>query len=162
MDRIKIFVGMEIDWIRPSSEDLIKSLLSKYKLDFFVGSVHHVHTIPIDYSVALFQEAQSKSHGSLEKLYEDYFDAHYDMLRALQPHIVGHCDLIRLKSSTPNASFKIYSSVWEKILRNLDYIVMYGGIIEINSAALRKGLDQPYPVLEICQVDIDWFCRWCD
>ena len=150
--QITILIGMEVDWVRPDSKNLVKALLDKYQLDFFVGSVHHVHTIPIDYSHELFCDAQRESGGSIEELYEDYFDHQYDMLETLKPSIVGHLDLIRLQSDHPNGSFKAYSKVWDKILRNLDLIVGYGGVIELNSAALRKGLNEPYPKEEICKV----------
>ena len=148
---IHLFVGMEIDWIRPSSKEIIEKILAQHRLDFFIGSVHHVHEIPIDYSVDLFLEARSRS-GSLEGLYEDYFDSQYDMIQALKPPIIGHFDLIRLKSDAPNASFQQYQGVRSKIKRNLEAIKAYGGILELNSAALRKGLDEPYPNLEICKV----------
>ena len=149
---IDILIGMEIDWIRSDSRNLIQALIDKYQLDLFVGSVHHVHAIPIDYSHEFFRDAQRRSDGLIEKLYEDYFDHQHDMLKALKPHVVGHLDLIRLKSDNPNGSFKPYPRVWEKILRNVDLIVGYGGVIELNSAALRKGTNGPYPNEEICKV----------
>jgi histidinol-phosphatase (PHP family) len=149
---IKILVGFEIDWIRPSSKAFIEDLLQKYQFDLFVGSVHHVHAIPIDYDHNLYAKACEISEGSEEKLAEDYFDSHYQMLQALKPPIVGHFDLIRLKSSEPNTSLTRWKRVWQKILRNLDYIAGYGGIIELSSAAVRKGLNAPYPEGEICKV----------
>lgn len=149
--QITTFIGTEIDWIRESSRGIIESLLSASELDLFIGSVHHVHTIPIDYSVTMFQAALHESGGSLEKLYEDYFDAQNDMLLALKPPIVGHFDLIRLKSGCPNEPFKKTSNVWRKIQRNLETMLAYGGVMEVNSAALRKGLEEPYPKMEICQ-----------
>ena len=150
--QITILVGMEVDWIRLESEDFIQTLLKKYKLDLYVGSVHHVHAIPIDYSTELYLEAQRLSSSSNEKLYEDYFDLQYEMLKALKPPVVGHFDLIRLKSKDPNGSFKRYPRAWEKALRNLDFLKEYGGIVELNSSALRKGLSDPYPNEEICRV----------
>lgn len=151
-DRIGILIGMEIDWIRPSSEAIIRKLQQDHHFDFFVGSVHHVHEIPIDFSYELFLQAQSRSGGTIEKLYEDYFDIQYEMLEALKPPIVGHFDLIRLKSEDPDAVFRDCAVAWTKAMRNLDFIVGYGGIIELNSAALRKGLKEPYPNKEFCQV----------
>ncbi|KAL9123473.1 MAG: hypothetical protein Q9217_007087 [Psora testacea] len=154
--QITILIGMEIDWIRPSSREWIQALLDRYPFDLFVGSVHHVHGIPIDYHNALYREAREKSGGTDEKLYEEYFDLQFEMLKALKPPVVGHFDLIRLKSDAPDASMEKGQSedeclVWQKILRNLDCIRDYGGIIEINSAALRKGLGEPYPNAEICR-----------
>lgn len=149
---IKLLIGIEIDWIRPSSLGVIQTLLGKYPFDLFIGSVHHVHTIPIDYDKKMYFEAREKSDGSDERLAEDYFDLQYEMLMALKPPVVGHFDLIRLLSDDPEASFVQWTCVWQKILRNLDFIVNYGGLVELNSAGLRKGMSEPYPKAEICKV----------
>ena len=149
---IDLLVGVEIDWIRPSSLDSIHSLRRKYSFDLLVGSVHHVHAIPIDYDKKMYSMAREKSGGTDEKLAEDYFDLQYEMLKALKPPIVGHFDLIRLLSDDSEASFTGWIGVWHKILRNLDFIVDYGGLVELNSAGLRKGMSEPYPKAEICKV----------
>ena len=148
---------MEIDWIRPSSKEAVETLLSKYQLDIFIGSVHHVHTIPIDYDLKLYIDAREKAGGIDERLFEDYFDLQYEMLKSLKPPIVGHFDLIRLMSDNPDAVFSRSAVVWQKILKNLEFIAGYGGVIELNSAALRKGMREPYPTAEICKV-LDY--RW--
>jgi len=150
--QIKILVGFEIDWIRPSSLTLIQRSLARFPFEFFVGSVHHVHTIPIDYDRAMYVQARDAAGGTDERLFEDYFDAQLDMLKQLKPLVVGHFDLIRLKSDDPERSFTQWPGVWKKILRNLDFIAAYGGMLELNSAALRKGMSEPYPKAEICKV----------
>lgn len=143
---------MEIDWIRPESREVIEELLSKYPFDLFIGSVHHVHAIPIDYDRKLYVEAREKSGGTDEKLFEDYFDLQYEMLKALKPPIVGHFDLIRLLSDDPNVNCRQWVGVWEKALKNLRCIAEYGGVVELNTAALRKGMREVYPTMEICKV----------
>ena len=153
---------MEIDWIRPSSKQWIESLLDKYKLDLFVGSVHHVHGVPIDYNDELYNKARSVSSErdvelsarGEELLFADYFETQYEMLQALRPPIVGHFDLIRLKSTNPDGSLRIYSRVWRKVLRNLRFIVEYGGVLEINTAAWKKGLKEAYPNTEVANVSL--------
>lgn len=150
--RINIPIGFEGEWIRPESADLIIESIDTHRYDFFVGSVHHVHTIPIDYDHQMYRDARTKSGGTDEKLFQDYFDAQLAMLQAVKPPVVGHFDLIRLKSDNPNASLSDLAGVWPRILRNLDFIATYGGVLEINSAALRKGLEEPYPQRLICQV----------
>jgi len=150
--QIELPIGFESDWVRPESVDLIRQSIQTHEYDFFVGSVHHVHSVPIDYDHDLYQMARQKAGGSDERLFEDYFDAQLDMLQATKPPVVGHFDLIRLKSDHPNDSFQRMPGVWTRILRNLDFIVSYGGIIEINTASLRKGMEEPYPTGEICQV----------
>ncbi|KAL6717079.1 FK506 binding protein proline rotamase rapamycin-binding protein [Lecanora helva] len=149
--RIKLLVGVEVDWIRPSSKEFINALLNKYQFDLFIGSVHHVHTIPIDYDRKRYEDARERCGGTDERLFEDYFDHQFDMLKALKPPIVAHFDLIRLLSDKQNASMKRWNGVWKKVLRNLDFITDYGGIIELNSAALRKGMHEPYPQADICK-----------
>ncbi|KAI4177566.1 MAG: hypothetical protein LQ346_007659 [Caloplaca aetnensis] len=147
--KLSILIGTEVDWIRPSSKGFIENLLSEFQFQLFIGSVHHVHGIPIDYDAKSFEEAQKVSGDSVERLFEDYFDLQYEMLKALTPPIVGHFDLIRLKSEHPNVGFKTLEGVWQRIHRNLVFVVNYGGVLELNSAALRKGLQEPYPNEEI-------------
>ena len=150
--QIKIIIGFEIDWIRPTSKDLIDRSLSRFPFEFFIGSVHHMHTVPIDYDRPMYEQAREKAGGTDERLFEDYFDAQLDMLEQLKPLVVGHFDLIRLKSDDMERSFTTWPGVWNKILRNLDFIASYGGMLELNSAALRKGMTEPYPKAEICKV----------
>ena len=151
---------------------LIRQLQEKYShtLDFYVGSVHHVHDIPIDYSREMYLQARALSHDSGkdhngikltndhshgdvdEALFKDYFGAQYDMLCALKPPVVGHFDLIRLYSDRPNDSLRSRARVWKCVIKNLEYVLSYGGILEINSSAVRKGLREPYPQTEVCKV----------
>lgn len=159
--KIELPLGFEAEWIRPESEDLIKQSLERHPYDFFIGSVHHVHTVPIDYDQTMYQNARNKAGGTDERLFEDYFDAQYAMLKAIRPPVVGHFDLIRLKADDPDRSFKPMKGVWERILRNLDIITEYGGILEINSAAVRKGMNEPYPMGEICQAALERNIRFC-
>ncbi|KAF2489109.1 histidinol-phosphatase [Lophium mytilinum] len=149
--QIALPVAFETEWIRPSTLGLIRSLVAKHPYDFLIGSVHHVHTVPIDFDKATYQKAREIAGGTDERLFEDYFDSQYEMLQALQPAIVGHFDLIRLMSDEPNAGLRRFEGVWTKALRNLEYIISYDGVLELNSAALRKGLDEPYPCLEVCE-----------
>jgi histidinol-phosphatase (PHP family) len=125
---------------------------SKYHWDLFVGSVHHVHTIPIDFDRPLYDKARIAAGGSDEQLFEDYFDSQLEMLKALKPPVVGHFDLIRLQSDEPNASMSRFEGVWSKARRNLEFIASYGGILELNSSALRKGMNEPYPAVDLCKV----------
>lgn len=109
-------------------------------------------TIPIDYDRPMYEDARRRCGGTDEKTFEAFFDEQYEMLQALKPPIVGHFDLIRLKSDQPDCSMKSWDDVWKRVLRNLEFIQRYGGLIELNSAALRKGLSEPYPQSDICKV----------
>ncbi|KAI9138102.1 Polymerase/histidinol phosphatase-like protein [Paraphysoderma sedebokerense] len=58
-------------------------------------------------------------------------------------------------SSTPTKSWRTGSAftplVWTKIKRNVEYIIAYGGLFEINSRAWKKGL-KGYPCEDIAKV----------
>lgn len=120
-------------------------------VDFFIGSVHHVHEIPIDFDRTMYEKAREVAGGE-EKLFEDYFDAQAEMLLALNPRVVGHFDLIRLLSDEPNRDLKSMPGVWARVRRNLALIKEQRGLLEINSSALRKGLKEPYPGRAVCEV----------
>jgi len=151
-DQIMILIGFEADWIRPSYALIIRELASNPAVDFFIGSVHHVNEIPIDYDASFFEAAVAKAGGTEEKLFEDYFDEQFEMLKALKPRVVGHFDLIRLLSKEKDAGLRAKGGkVWEKVVRNLRVVVESGGLLEINSAGLRKGLKEPYPGRAICE-----------
>lgn len=149
-EQIQLLIGFEGEWIRDYSGPLIQDLLKKYEVDLFVGSVHHVHTIPIDYDVAMYHQAREVAGGSDERIFEDYFDSQLEMLKTLKPPLIGHFDLIRLYSDDANRSFRTWPAVWEKIERNLKFIAEYGGVLELNTSALRKGMSEAYPQSEIC------------
>lgn len=149
--KINIIIGFEGEWIRRQYGSTIRTLAHDPAVDFFVGSVHHVHGIPIDHNADLYNRAMKLSGGTTEGLYADYYQLQFEMLVELKPKVVGHFDLIKLLSADPAQSPKEHESVWEKMQRNLKFIAEYGGLIEINSSGLRKGLPEPYPGRIICE-----------
>lgn len=150
--RLCMPIGFESDWCGPHSLDLIQQSLQSHPYDFFIGSIHHVRGVPIDYDQPEYVRARKMVGGTDQALFEAFFDEQLEMLQALRPPIIGHFDLIRLKSDKPNVDWQSLPTIWTSILRNLDFIASYGGILEINTAALRKGMDEPYPKSEICRV----------
>jgi histidinol-phosphatase (PHP family) len=74
------------------------------------------------------------------------------MLEGLKPKVVGHFDLVRLLSKEPGRDVREWKGVWERIVRNLKVVKEQGGWLECNTAALRKGLAEPYPCRAIAEV----------
>jgi len=81
-----------------------------------------------------------------------YFDAQYDMLQTHQPEVVGHIDLCLLWTPDISLRGEGMEGVWEKVLRNVEYAISYGGLFEANAAAIRKGWKTSYPNPDILQV----------
>ena len=154
-NRIDIYSAFETETYTGSSA-FVRELVEELKPDYLVGSVHHVNGICIDYDQANFDEAV-KGSGSLEALYQEYFDSQFEMLQDLEPSVVGHFDLIR-KYDPDYLETLGKPGVWERIERNLDFISECGLILDFNLRGFDKATEQypSMPVLEAAfELDID-------
>ncbi|KAI1826396.1 histidinol-phosphatase [Xylaria intraflava] len=162
--QISLLIGFEGEWLRPAYKALVEELAAHPAIDYFIGSLHHVNGVPIDFDrehyVRAMATVAAPTDGNTraedleaceEKMYERYYDEQYEMLVALRPRIVGHFDLIRLMSVDPGRDVRHWRGVWERIERNLAFVASYGGWLECNSSALRKGLAEPYPCRAISE-----------
>jgi histidinol-phosphatase (PHP family) len=150
--QIRILIGFETEYIRSRSVTNIKNLLNSYKFDFCVGSIHHVLGIPIDFNTELWNKAKDVCGGTDEMLFAKYFDEQYELLTQIRPLVIGHFDVIRLWAPDKMVRLRQWPTVWEKVLRNIDVVIGYGGLFELNSAAFRKGFPEAYPTSEIAAV----------
>jgi len=150
--QIRVLIGFETEYIRPESVQSVQALLQKFPFDYCVGSIHHVLGIPIDYSSELWQKARQECGGTDELLYGKYFDEQYDLLFQVRPLVIGHFDVIRLWAPDKMVRLRQWPSVWAKVTRNIDTVIQYGGLFELNSSAFRKGFEEAYPTSEIAKV----------
>jgi histidinol-phosphatase (PHP family) len=102
-DKITLLVGLETEYITSLDLDNLEKLLERFgeKIEYIVGSVHHVRGIPIDFDLATFQSCLGTfvgetEHERMEEFLCAYFDAQYEVLERFRPEIVGHIDLCRL------------------------------------------------------------------
>jgi histidinol-phosphatase (PHP family) len=155
--QIHLLIGFEGEWIRPAYGALITSLAADARVDYFIGSLHHVNGVPIDFDTAHYQRAVATTAEATERgLFARYYDQQLEMLTALRPRVVGHFDLCRLMcASAPPAVPDVrrdWPDVWDRVVRNLQFVASYGGWLECNTSALRKGLAEPYPCRDIAEV----------
>lgn len=142
-------------------------LIGKGLVDYIVGSLHHTHSIPIDFdretfdrSVASF-EIHSNTNTLTDphlRLVDQYLDDQMEVLQRLKPEVIGHFDLFRL--FTPELMLKA-SQVWSKVERNVSFAVEYGALFECNAAAFRKGWNTSYPAKEILDLILSMGARLC-
>ncbi len=59
-NKIQLFIGFESEYIRPSTLEFVQEILAKHTFDFFVGSVHHMYTIPIDFDQATYEKLERR------------------------------------------------------------------------------------------------------
>ena len=151
-DQINILIGAEIEFINKAYAQHVDNLRNIYKADYVVGSLHHVNSIPIDFSPELYAKALGQV-DTLKDLYIRYFDEQYVMLQSVQPEVVGHFDLIRIFADQKIADTTLLEpEVWKRVVRNIDLVVKYDGLFEINSRSWKKGLLDAYPQRDIIKV----------
>lgn len=149
---IQLYVGFETEACS-GSIPFIHDLARLFEPDYIVGSVHHVDDIGFDYSADRYARAVAAV-GSLETLYCRYFDAQYHFLKAVQPQVVGHFDLIRIFDPSYGATLAL-PSVQYRVRRNLELVHALDMIMDVNVRAITKGAAEPYPTRSILQQAIE-------
>ena len=147
-NRMHILVGMESEWY-PGCADWVRNLRRHHELDYVVGSVHHVRGVCFDFSRESYDKAVALC-GGTSRMYAAYFDGQFEMLQKIRPEVVGHFDLIRLHDPEYLQTMA-QAEVWERIMRNLEWIRDAGAILDVNARALLKGQLETYvcaPILD--------------
>ncbi|KAF9967556.1 histidinolphosphatase [Mortierella alpina] len=144
------------------------------QVQYIVGSLHHVHNIPLDFSQELYLKALDVvGQGSWETLFREYFNTQFEMLQGLEPEVVGHLDLVRIffgaikghqhghghahvheqeqEHGNEIIGNRLTEELWTLVKRNVDFVIAYGGLFELNSRAWKKGLADAYPQRDILE-----------
>ncbi|KAG0058564.1 histidinolphosphatase [Linnemannia elongata] len=197
-DQICLLIGLETEYFNRDSLGLVRTLRQSHRqyqlrpsqddsttagvtavelpqVQYIVGSLHHVHGVPLDFSQELYLKAlETVGKGSWETLFREYFDAQYEMLQGLEPEVVGHLDLVRIffgaikgchhghghghehqdeqeKSGQESNQNSLTEELWTLVKRNVDFVIDYGGLFELNSRAWKKGLADAYPQRDILE-----------
>jgi len=160
--QITLLVGLETEYITEQDLDMLSSILSEHsdRIEYIVGSIHHVQEVPIDFDRPMFDNALRKFASAAETNVSDvshmeqflsaYFDGQYTLLERFHPEIIGHLDLCRLYN--PGLRFAEYPNALSKLKRNISFAVGYGALFEFNAAALRKGWPTSYPGKDVVEV----------
>ena len=148
---IKIYTAIEIETYS-GYERYIPDLIATFQPDYLVGSVHFVDDMGFDYSRDQYDRAAAAV-GGKDALYCRYFDQQYEMIKLLQPAVVGHFDLIRIFDPEYQARL-LQPAIMERIRRNLALIRDLDLILDFNLRALLKGASEPSisrPILQIAR-----------
>jgi histidinol-phosphatase (PHP family) len=165
---LRLLVGLETEYITALDINGLSRLLEVHKgrIDYIVGSVHHVNAIPIDVDFNTYQRCldsiplpahvtdsmeADQGHERLGIFLEIYFDAQFKLLNGFHPEIIGHIDVCRLY--TPDLQLRAFPRAWAKLERNVKFAIAYGALFEANTAALRKGWRTAYPGEDVAQVN---------
>ncbi|KAI0340246.1 histidinol phosphate phosphatase H [Trametopsis cervina] len=168
VDQINLLVGLETEYISTLDLDRMEMILSQNegRIEYVVGSVHHVNELPIDFDEATYEQALasfatsdvSSEHEQMDAYLSSYFDAQYRMMNRIKPEVIGHIDLCRLYR--PSLRFADYPAAYERLRRNVQFAVEYGAVFELNAAAFRKGWSEAYPGEDVIKIIRDYGGRF--
>ncbi len=165
---LRLFVGLETENISALDIEGLSKLLEVHKgrIDYIVGSVHHVNGVPIDFDIETYQRCLesiplpahvadlTEADQRRERLgifLDMYFDAQFELLNKFHPEVIGHVDLCGLY--TPDLRLRTFPRAWDKLERNIKFSIAYGALFEVNAAAFRKGWLTAYPGNDVAEVD---------
>jgi len=160
--QITLLVGLETEYITNTDLDGIQNLLQRHgdRVEYIVGSIHHVNGIPIDFDLPTYRKALESFGIEDEGVRQEafllaYFDAQYELFERFKPEVIAHFDLCRLYD--PDLRFADFPVVREKVERNIRFAADYGALFEINTAAFRKKWSTPYPAEDVVEVYMFFF-----
>jgi histidinol-phosphatase (PHP family) len=147
-DTIKIFKGLEIDYVK----DLVGiDQYLKYKLDYTIGAVHFLGFFD-DGRVWDFDRGSTWFKKGLEELFDNnkkklvayFYKQVIDMTLQYKPTIIAHFDLI--KKYNANNSFFEETSDWyrEIAFEALEQIAKTDSILEVNTRGVLKNLNNEF------------------
>lgn len=139
--RINLLFGVEIG-LQPHLSRQNAAFIKAHDYDFIIASSHICNGI--DPYESVFFEGRPP-----EDAYREYFESIFDNLKVFGNFdVYGHLDyVVRYSPAKDNGySYEMYREIFDKILKKL--IDTEKGI-ELNTAALAKGLKQPHPCTDI-------------
>jgi histidinol-phosphatase (PHP family) len=196
--KMEVLVGAELENIDEGCIEYLEQRLNGEKanegkgsaagrgrIDYLIGSLHHVDGIPIDFDKATFESALDNFRVQKEegeeavlrirahlRLVLRYLTQQYELLHHFEPEVIGHFDLCRLyrpdlpmTPAAPTLKDKqcslLIQQVNQAVHRNVALVCSYGGLFEVNSASIRKGWATPYPGSDVIDVIIAQGGRLC-
>lgn len=162
-DRLTVLCGFEIEVV-PADRyvELVRHYREQYRFDYIVGSVHYVHDAALDgNSDRPFEEVLHEL-GGMEAVAIEYYRQVAEMAQAVRPEVIGHLDLVRLTATRRGMAEQVATTrVRQAVEQALEAIRAVDARVEVNTSALRKGLDQPYPADWIVQMGARMGVKFC-
>ena len=144
-DRIKIFLGIELDRFSEGKVD-------DFKYDYRIGSVHHAYIDGYDVAFDRSPEASRKAlvevfDGDKNAYARAYFETLADMPNHIDADIVGHFDVLtKFKEKAPDILDDESQEYRHLALETLHALRGSFDFFEVNTGAMGRGhRHEPYP-----------------
>ncbi|CAK7002037.1 MAG: Histidinol-phosphatase [Desulfovibrio sp.] len=143
--RMDVLLALEMDYM-PAEEAYAAQCVAAYPYDYVIGGLHFLGTWGFDWSLAEWE-------GLSEQTKREHFIRYYRDLRSMAEcrlfHIAAHPDLVKLFCKESFAAWVKEDEAKGHIRAALAAMKDAGMVMEISSAAIRKGLGEPYPCREV-------------
>ncbi len=151
-DKIEVVMGFEFSYV-PSIKGLLERFIGKFNPEFTIGSIHSINSINIT--------SRSELPVCLRCFKpEDFIPRYYNSIIELEESglftVIGHFDGYKkyLQEKWGKERIEdIESKILPEVARELGSM---NSAIEINTAAIRKGLGNPYPALPIIGILLEY------
>ncbi|MCX6345369.1 MAG: histidinol-phosphatase [Armatimonadetes bacterium] len=127
--------GLEVDF-DPATVDQLNGILSGYRFDYIIGSVHFFDGFPIDECKERWDEITLRERDDLIR---GYWNRIAQMARTGQYDIAAHLDLYKKFGHLPGVDISADISL------ALDAIAEAGMSVEINPSGWHKPVGEAYP-----------------
>jgi histidinol-phosphatase (PHP family) len=143
--KIRICKSLEIDYF-PGNPLSNPENYQKYDLDYTIGSVHFVDNLKsgeawnIDTSKRIFDDGMIEIfHGNGRDAVTRFYDLTMEMVRVMNPTIIGHID--KIKMFNKNNQYFSDSDDWylDKVEDVLQLVAKNKNIIEVNTRGIYRG-----------------------
>ena len=144
-DKIKILLGYEVDYL----EGYILDEIIKSKVDYLIGSVHFLKNKDDMWGFDNPEFIGIYKSKDIDTIWIEYFEAIKAMAKTGLFDIVGHFDLIKVFKFLPKKDIKLIAK------DALEEIKKSNMVLEINTAGLRKPINETYPSKQLLELAFD-------
>ncbi|MDZ4816357.1 MAG: histidinol-phosphatase HisJ family protein [Verrucomicrobiota bacterium] len=137
--------GLEADF-HPGTEPYVRQLLTEWKFDYVLGSVHYLNDWGFD-NPELVDRFNDRS---IESIWEQYFATWEDAIVSGMFDIMAHPDLVKKFGHRPSGPLRRF---YEKALFQC---MKHDVAIEVSTAGLRKPVNEIYPSLDFLQLAFEY------
>lgn len=139
--KIMIKVALEADFI-VGFEDKTKEILLNYPYDYVIGSVHFLG----DWGFDNPNDLSRWNGANIDQIYRQYYKLLRLSAQSRLFDIMGHVDLVKKFGHRPS------SDMATEIMTTAEVFKMTGVAVEINTAGLRKPVNEIYPSLDALRI----------
>jgi len=136
-DQIEILLGYEVDWLMGHMDERVL----KADVDLLIGSVHFIDKWGFD-NPEFLDGWKSKN---VDEIWQAYFEAIEAMVKSGYFDVVGHLDLIKVFKYLPKQDIRLLAKPALKAIKETNMV------LEINTAGLRKPVQELYPSSSLLQ-----------